>query len=273
VTEPRATYRLFVTDLDGTVLGADLALSERTREALGRLSARGVRVAIATGRMLASATPFFEQLALDVPMITYNGAWIRCLRTQRDLWHRPVPAGDTAELVGALEDAGLHVNMYLDDRVHVRVRSPEALAYLAHARVEPVWCDSWAALGPCAPTKILAVGPEPRIRAVLAELRPRFAGRAWLTQSMPTFLEVAHPEVNKGTALAHLAAHLGVPQHQIVAVGDGMNDLEMLQWAGLGVAMGDAQPAVKAGADRVTAGVAEDGVAALIDALIAEGRI
>jgi Cof subfamily protein (haloacid dehalogenase superfamily) len=264
--------RLIACDLDGTLVGPDLRLAPGAVAAFRRVAARGVHVAVATGRMLTSATPYARALGVEAPVITYNGAWIRCLKTESDLWHHAVPTDTVAEAVSALEDAGLHVNLYLEDRVHVRVRSAEAEAYLAHARVEPVWCGAWADLGPVSPTKILAIGPEPRIRAVLDELRPRFEGRLWLTQSMPTFLEVAHPSVNKGAALAHLAAHLGVPRDSVVAVGDGLNDMEMIQWAGLGVAMGNGHPELRRRADRVTGRVEDDGVARLIDELIAEGR-
>lgn len=266
-------YRLFVTDLDGTVLGRDLALSARTREAFARLTARGCTVAIATGRMLGSATPFWRELALTAPLITYNGAWVHCLASGTTIAHRPVPEALVAEVVAALEAAGLHVNLYLEDRVHACRRSPEAERYMAHARVEAVWLPGWEAIAGRAPTKILAIGPEARIEAALAALRPRWAGRLHLTQSMPTFLEITSAEVHKASALARLAAHLGVAREEVVAVGDGMNDAEMLAWAHLGVAMATGPAALRAVADRVTPGVEEDGVAQLVDALIAEGRV
>jgi hypothetical protein len=266
-------YRLFVTDLDGTVLGPDLQLSERTREAFAKLHARGCTVAVATGRMVEAATPFARALGAHPAVITYNGAWIRDLDTGADLWHRAVPAALAAEAVAALEDAGLHVNLYFDDRVYLKAMTPEAEAYVAHARVTPVVVGAWDGVAHRAPTKILAIGPEAKVQATLAALAPRFAGRLWLSPSMPTFLEVADAAVNKGLALAHLAEHLGVPREAVVAVGDGPNDAEMLAWAGLGVAMADAGPAVRAQAGRVVPSVREDGVAALIDALIAEGRV
>lgn len=266
-------FKLFVTDLDGTVLGPDLTLSARTRQAFQRLRERGCTVAVATGRMVEAATPFARALGAHPAVITYNGAWIRDLDTGEDLWHRAVPAPVAAEAVAALEEAGLHVNLYFDDRVYVKAMTPEAEAYVAHARVTPVVVGGWEGLAHRAPTKILAIGPEARVQATLAALGPRFAGRLYLTPSMPTFLEVADAAVNKAAALAHLAARLGVPREAVVAVGDGPNDAEMLDWAGLGVAMADASPAMRDRAGRVAPSVREDGVAVLIDQLIAEGRV
>ncbi|HEY9855532.1 MAG TPA: Cof-type HAD-IIB family hydrolase [Stenomitos sp.] len=267
------TLRMFVTDLDGTVLGPDLTLSPRTRQAFAALASRGCRAVIATGRMLEAARPFADELGLTTPLITYNGAWVRCLESETDLLHEAVPAETAAQVVAALEQAGLHVNLYRDDRVYMRQRTPEAEAYVAHARVEPVYCGDWSELGACAPTKILAIGPEPHVVSVLAALQERFAGRLWMTQSMPTFLEIAHPCVNKGAAVAHLAARWGLEAAAVAAVGDGLNDVEMLAWAGLGVAMGNAHPELKRRADRVTGSVEADGVATLIESLIAEGRV
>jgi hypothetical protein len=264
---------MFVTDLDGTVLGPDLSLSPRTRAAFATLAARGCLPVVATGRILEAARPFAEALGVSAPLITYNGAWVRCTRTESDLLHRPVPAETAAEVRAALERAGLHVNVFVDDRVYMRAPSPEGDAYVRHARIAPIYCGDWAALAGRAPTKVLAIGPAARVTAVLAELRERFAGRVWLTPSMPTFLEVVHPSVNKGAALAHLAARYGIDAGEVVAVGDGLNDAEMLAWAGLGVAMGNAPPELKRLADRVTGSVEEDGVAALIEGLIAEGRL
>lgn len=264
---------MFVTDLDGTVLGPDLKLSRRTIEAFAALQARGCRPVIATGRMLGAAQPFAAALGLTTPLITYNGAWVRCLETHTDLLHQAIPADTVAEVLEALEASGLHVNLYQEDRVFMRSRTPEGDAYVAHARVAPVYCGSWEELGPCESTKILAIGPEARVVSVMADLQERFAGRLWLTQSMPTFLEIAHPSVNKGAAVAHLAARWGLEASEVAAVGDGLNDVEMISWAGLGVAMGNAHPELKRQADRVTGPVDAEGVASLIEDLIAEGRV
>jgi Cof subfamily protein (haloacid dehalogenase superfamily) len=268
-----AHYRLIACDLDGTLVGPDLAIAPRDAEALDRARALGCEVAIATGRMLVSAETYCRALAIRPPVIGYNGAWTRCHHSGLELDHSPIPADWAQEAIAALEAAGLHVNLYLDDAVQIVNRSPEADAYLAHARVEARWLNRWDDVAERPPTKILAIGAPERLEAVHRALAPRFEGRLWFTRSMPTFLELTRHGVDKGVALARLAAHLGIAREHVVAVGDGLNDAEMIAWAGLGVAMGGASDALKAKADRVTGPVEANGVAELIDALIAEGAL
>ena len=267
-------YRLLATDMDGTLFGHDCRISERTRRALAAWEARGGHVVLATGRMFRATVPYARELGVRHPLVTYQGALIRHHETGEDTWHRTLPRALAAEALEALEATGLHVNLYLDDQLHLRALTPEAESYMALAKVEATMCDDWhTAMAACEPTKIVAIGPEERIVHWVAELQARFGTRLFVTQSQPTFLEVAAPNVGKGAAVAHLAETLGVRREEIVAVGDGMNDLDMIQMAGLGVAMGNAREGLKKAADRVTASVDEDGVAQLIEALISEGAI
>ena len=122
---------------------------------------------------------------------------------------------------------------------------------------------------PIDPTKLILVLPtEAETDATVAAIEARFGDAVYATKSHPNFAEVINPQVNKGVALAAVAAHLGVAQAETMAVGDGMNDLPMLQWAGLGVAMGQAYPQVRAAADVVTASLADDGLAQAIERYI-----
>jgi Cof subfamily protein (haloacid dehalogenase superfamily) len=267
-------YRLFATDLDGTLFGPDLRISARTRDALLGLSERGCILVIATGRMFQATLPFAAELAIQTPLITYQGAWIRDRLSGVDTWHQVMTPSLAREALLALEETGLHVNVYLDDRLYLKEFGAAAKAYVELARVDYIQVAEWEevlALG--GPTKLVAIGDEPAIVAWERIMKERFADRLFVCQSQPTFLEFAGPHVNKGAALARLAAELGVPREEIVAVGDGLNDMEMITYAGLGVAMGSGHPGLKAAADRVTASLADDGVAVLIDQLVAEGSL
>jgi Cof subfamily protein (haloacid dehalogenase superfamily) len=119
---------------------------------------------------------------------------------------------------------------------------------------------------PSDPTKLILVLPtEAETDATVAAIETRFGDAVYTTKSHPNFAEVINPQVNKGVALAVVAAHYGIAQRETMAVGDGMNDLPMLEWAGLGVAMGQAYPQVRAAADVVTAALADDGLAQAIE--------
>ena len=265
-------YRLLATDLDGTLFGHDLVVSPRTRAALAEWVRRGGVHAIATGRMFRATLSIATDLGVTAPLICYQGAWIRCPTTGDDTWHRRMDPALATEAIAALEAAGFGVQLFRDDELHITHVGPAQREYMALSRIPAVEVGSWDevfALG--APTKIVAIASEPEVRAQVAALRARFGDRLFVTQSQPTFLEVAHAEVNKGVALAKLAASLGIPMAEVVAVGDGQNDVDMIRAAGLGVAMGNAHPELKAAADRVTGSLAQDGVAELIEGLLAEG--
>ncbi|HEY9724578.1 MAG TPA: Cof-type HAD-IIB family hydrolase [Oscillatoriaceae cyanobacterium] len=266
-------YRLLATDLDGTLFGHDLVVSPRTRAALDALRARGCALALVTGRMYRATLPIAQSLGVDTPLVTYQGAWIQSPAAPAPLWHRPLPLAIAREAIAALEATGMHLNVYVDDRLYLRRLTEAAASYTALARIEPEVVGDWETALSGAPTKLVAIGDEAEVLRQLDVLKARFGAQLFITQSQPTFLEIAHPEVNKGAALARLAAHLGVAREEVVAVGDGLNDAEMIAYAGLGVAMGDARPGLKAIADRVTKPLAEDGVAVLIEELIAEGAI
>lgn len=267
-------YRLFATDLDGTLFGSDLVISDRTRAALQSLGPRGVALVLATGRMFQATLPFAQELGITTPLITYQGAWIRDAKTGVDTWHRVLGSDLAHEALAALEETGLHVNLYVNDQLYVRQLNEAARSYMKLARVDAKQVGTWdEAMAAGGPTKIVAIGPEADVHRWQATLKARFGDRLFIVQSQPTFLEVAGPDVGKGFALARLAEELGVPRAEIVAVGDAMNDLDMLEYAGLGVAMGQAPQELKDRADRVTAPLAEDGVAVLIESLIAEGAL
>lgn len=267
-------YRLFATDLDGTLFGHDLRISDRTKAALLGLGERGVALVLATGRMYQATLPFARELGISTPLITYQGAWIRHPHTDKDVWHHVMEVELAREALAALAETGLHVNLYMNDKLYLQNVTEAARGYTALARVDFEQVMDWEqVLREGGPTKLVAIGPEPEIVKWQAVMKERFGNRLFVSQSQPTFLEFAGPMVGKGRALEHLASELGVTREEVVAVGDGLNDLDMIEWAGLGVAMGSGHPGLKAKAGRVTASLAEDGVAVLIEQLIAEGRL
>ncbi len=261
-----------VTDLDGTLFGPDLIVSSRTRAALRRWTARGGIVAIATGRMFRATRPIAEDLGVTTPLICYQGAWIRHPLTLEDTWHRTLEPALAREAIAALEAAGFGLQLFQDDELHVTDIGPAQRAYMALSRITPRVVSHWdEVFAAGAPTKIVAIASEAEVRHQVQALRARFGEALYVVQSQPTFLEVAHGEVNKGVALTKLAVGLDIPLSEVVAVGDGQNDVDMIRAAGLGVAMGGGHPELRAAADRVTGTLAADGVARLIDDLIAEG--
>ena len=271
-------YKLLALALDGTCFGEDLVPSPRTLAALAAArSAAGVTLTLATGRTFAATRPFADLLGADGPLICYQGAWVRDA-AGATLLHRTVPRPIAAEVVTMARAAGWQCNLYIADQAYVEAFRPEADIYFQLNRnTPPVVVPDLAALAretPQEPTKLVLVLPaEPDTDACVRAIAARFGDAIYTTKSHARFAEVVHPAVDKGAALAAVAAHLGVPQAETMAVGDGMNDLPMLRWAGLGVAMGQAHADIRAAADVVTAPLAEDGLAQAIERWVLRGGI
>ncbi len=235
-------------DLDGTLLGPGDTLAEEARVALGALAARGVVVALATGRMLCSAAGVQERLGVPGPVVAYNGGLIR-LPDGRAVEH-PVALED-ARLVGRVcRERGWYLQSYQGDALFVPEDEPRAREYGRIAGV-PYTVDPrrvWAPEVP--PLKLLVIEPAERQPEVRQGLGPLVRGRLELANSYAHYLEITAAGVDKGTALAELCHLLGIDAGEVLAVGDGENDLPMLRFAGMGVAVGNASPAVRQAAPR-----------------------
>jgi hypothetical protein len=257
-------------------------LRPRTQEALARTRATGTHVVVVTGRMFRAVRPYLEQAGLDDLVVCYQGAVVADPTTGEFLLHVPIPLAEAREAMDAVVAAGFHLNCYLDDLLYVAEVTPEARRYadFQHLEIHAVgdlreWLDRRAGAGGLAagassqsPTKLVAVGDPDALDELETELKPRFAGRLFISKSLPYFLEFAHPDVSKGSGLTFVAGRLGFRFEETVACGDGENDRELLDWAGFGVAVANAHEDVLARADLVVPSVQEEGVAALLEAYL-----
>ncbi|MGB9803670.1 Cof-type HAD-IIB family hydrolase [Desulfofundulus sp.] len=264
-------YRLLAVDLDDTLLGKDLQISEKNRRALALARRAGVVVTLATGRMYRATLPYARALEIDAPLITYQGALVKHAVTQEVVAHRPVPLAFALDIISRVRTRGYHINIYLDDHLYVERHTEESKLYQSISGVEAT------AVGPLVPflkeagqdpTKVLVIAREEELDELALQLRPLYGDDLHITKSKPYFLEFSHPRATKGDALAAVAAAYGFKREEVIAVGDSYNDLEMIEWAGLGVAVANARPQVKARADYVTASNEDGGVARVVEKFI-----
>jgi Cof subfamily protein (haloacid dehalogenase superfamily) len=229
-------------------------------------------VIVVTGRMFRGVRPYLVEAGLDDPGVCYLGDVVADPATGEFLRHVPIPRATALEAIDAVVEAGFHVNCYVDDELYVAEVTPEARAYADFQGLEI------HAVGPLHewlrgdPTKLVAVGEPAALDALEAELEPRFAGKLFVSKSLPYFLEFAHPDVNKGSGLQFVADRLGFTPAETVACGDGENDRELLDWAGFRVAVANAHPEILARADLVLPDVEHEGVAELLDAYLDSPR-
>lgn len=271
---PAFPIRLIALDLDGTLVGDDLILRERTKAAIAGAIERGVSVSIVTGRMATSALRFARELGLTDPIVGYQGALIRAIREEGDgrrgrlLFHRPLAAAAARDAIEWTRSIGLdpHVN-HLEQFV-IRADDPRAEDYSSFLGGRALVVDDLIAWLRHPVSKVIAVAEQPMDHAVLDVARARFEGRAAVTISHPRFLEFLQPGVSKGAAVAWLARRAGVPLSNVLAVGDQFNDLEMIAAVGHGAAMPHAPRPVQAVARYIAPPLADEGVAALIEELV-----
>jgi Cof subfamily protein (haloacid dehalogenase superfamily) len=263
-----AAVRAVATDMDRTILPSSLELSPATVRAIARVRRAGIEAIIATGRMFASTRPYALQLGITAPVICYQGALIVDPVTGEWLQHRPIDVPVALEVIAAVRREGFHMNVYVDDQLCVEKPTPEARTYAEHARLEMVVVGNFDTWLHQPTTKIVIVGEPGALDDLEQRLRSRFDDRMFIAKSLPIFLEVASPGVSKGAALRFVCERLGIDPAATIAFGDGANDLELLEAAGLGVAVADAEPALLRIADWTVPPVGQDGVAGFLDRLV-----
>jgi Cof subfamily protein (haloacid dehalogenase superfamily) len=271
--ERSGRFRVIVMDVDGTIVGPDYVVSERLRRAVRAAQGAGATVSLATGRMMRSAKRFADDSGAAGPVVCYQGALTFVPETGEVLRHERVPAGAAAEALFYFRAEGAHVNLYLDDEVYVERVTPWAEGYASRMEIELRVVPSLIPLADRGPTLVLAVDEKERTEQFAPELSRRLGSRARVTHALAHYCEVGGPGAGKEKALAHLSRLLGVPASQFLAFGDGPGDAAMLGWAGLGVAMSGGHPDALAAAGRTAPGPDEDGVAGVIEDLLAQGRI
>jgi len=240
-------------------------LRPRTRAAIAAVRAAGIPFILVTGRMFQSARHY---LTGDEPVVCYQGAVVADPTTGRFLRHEPIPLELARETIAALVAERVHVNCYVNDELYVAEITPEAHAYadFQFVAIHPVgdlvaWLEE-------PPTKLVVVGEPVRLDGLEQQMKARFGGRLYISKSLPHFLEFASPEVTKASGMAFLAEHMGFARERTVALGDGENDVELLEWAGYAVAVEAAHERVLAVADLVCPGPADEGVAQVLEAFL-----
>jgi Cof subfamily protein (haloacid dehalogenase superfamily) len=270
-------YRLLALDVDGTLLDPAGKLRPVVQQAIMEVQQRGIRVVLCTGRRFRTALPLAQELQLTAPLVVHNGALVKDPASGDTLHQTCLPARIYLQALLHLRQLGVPM-VYIDafhDHIDILTEAlerahPFQQAYLqenlTHCRiVEDI------GVPPAYGVVMMSVmGDETSLQAlrsrITAALRTQARINMLINKNYQGFiLEVLHPAVSKWVGLQRLAAQEGIAPEAIMAVGDDENDMEMLRGAGLGIAMGNARPEVKAAADQVTSSNADDGLVQAIE--------
>lgn len=261
-------YRLIAFDLDGTLTNPEGIVPDDARLAVQHAIAKGIRVTLATGRMYRPSARFARELGIAEPIICYQGALIAEPAGHRVLWHKPLPLSLARQAIETVRAMGVQTIVYVDDELYVERATERVELYAQRNGVKLNVVGDLVAAIEEQPTKIAAWGEPPEIDALAARLNAHFGSTLLVTKTFPTFCELGHPESGKGNALKYLAGLLGIGQGETVAVGNGPNDVDMLEWAGVGIAIGTAPTEVSAVADWVVDLQAGESLVQMVDRIV-----
>ena len=271
--------RLIAVDLDGTLLNASKQISIPTAVVLRRAQNRqGVLIVLASARPPRSVRPFYEQLDLQTPTINYNGALVFHPRTREVMLHRPIPTRTARKAVqlarAMLPEVLVSVEVldkwytdHFDERFLAEEDFLTETARLCRPDViAPI--ETWLNQ---AVTKLLLLGKPQPLARVADAIVEQLSEEVSLVQTEDYLIQVAHTMASKAVALRAEAARLGVERQEVMAIGDNANDVGMLRWAGIGVAMANAHEQTLAAANYVTDSHEADGVARAVQKIVLEG--
>ncbi len=248
---------LLVLDLDGTLLDRDHLLTPRAHSALGKLS-QAYWITLATGRSLGSARPFMVSLGVCVPVILYNGAVVHDPLSERALLERRLEVEEARAALKAMRGFPVDVEVYRDIRdptLYVEAITPRVRRFQMKEGLPAREVGDLLSFLDFPPLKLLVLGDPGVLPGLEAALR-RDPGVS-VVRSEVDYLEVLPRGASKRAALRWLCGYLGIPREDVVAVGDQLNDLEMIRWAGIGVAMAHGPQELLEAADLVISSPAE----------------
>ena len=254
-------YKLVAVDIDGTLLDSKRNLTPETMSAIHETVAAGVIFTICTGRPIQGVKPLIDKLGLDLPFITYNGAMIVMGKSGEILYAQTMRGEDAKTVYKLGKKLKTTVVIWANNNLYVEPLGPEATAYASMSRTKPEPITDLEALLAQGVTKVLFYDEVETIRHFEQQVAPDVPPTVNYCTSQPFLLEFFDAKVSKANALARLSTYYGFAREETIAIGDGYNDLSMIEYAGLGIAMANAEDVIKQQADYVTLSNDENGVA------------
>jgi Cof subfamily protein (haloacid dehalogenase superfamily) len=265
---PATIIRLVATDLDGTLLWDDKTISARTRKALRRVQEAGIALVLVTGRPPRRLKIVAQELGLTGLAVCCNGAIVYDLAADAIVQHDTLAAETARQLVAALREAVPSVCFAIERGLDFGHEPAYTAMSLVPDHDPPFSADAHTLCAE-AVTKLIVHHPEMPIDELWRISREIAGESAAATHSGAPFVEIAAAGITKASALAGLCDRLGIASSQVIAFGDMPNDLPMLAWAGCSVAVANAHPDVLAAVDEGTAANEDDGVAVVLERLLA----
>lgn len=264
-------YELLVMDLDGTLTNSEKKITRKTKEALFRIQEEGVHIALASGRPTPGVTPIAEELELAKYggyILSYNGAHVMRMDTKEVIYQNVIPKEFIQPLYEAAMEEKIGIISYSSNEIIAGTKQDEFMqkeSRIIHLPIHEV--ENFSEFLDFSVNKCLMTADGDYMAQVEPRMQKRFP-ELNIFRSEPYFLEIMPQNVDKAFSLSRLLEYMGLTRKQMICCGDGFNDLSMIRYAGLGVAMANAQEVVKEEADYITASNDEDGIVQVIEKFI-----
>ncbi|KGP91091.1 haloacid dehalogenase [Pontibacillus chungwhensis BH030062] len=270
------SYKMIILDLDDTLLGNDHKISERNKEALMKVQDQGGKVVLASGRPTYGMVPFAKELSLAEYgsfILSFNGGKIINCHTNEEFFSQTLSVEAVRRLNEISQREGVQIHTYVGDEIVTAEENPYTSIESDLTGLPIKVVDSFMD-GVTEPVvKVLMVGEPEHLKVVEKKLQEELGNEFSVMRSKPFFLEFTDKGITKGTSIEKLIQELGVKREEVIAMGDSYNDQEMIEFAGLGVAMGNAPEDIKGIADFVTDTNVNHGVAQVVEEFMLKGEL
>ncbi len=232
--------KLVAIDIDGTLISDDLEIGAKTKTKIRELIDRGILVTLVTGRTYTSSKQFSDILGIEVPLVVYNGGIIANSQTKDILYEKKIPLEESKNIIKFAEDKGIYVKAYVDDVLYVEKIDERTRNFIEHHKVK------WVELGlplseelPSGTNMIVTISEDINMKELYNVVEPKNSVK---TMSTPNSIEYIPKNVSKGEGIKYLARKYNINRDEILAIGNSLNDLAMIEYAGIGVAMKNSDP-------------------------------
>ncbi len=264
-------YKLIALDLDGTLKNSNNQITPETRETLIKAQQLGMKVVLASGRPTPGLRHEAKELQLDVYegyLLSFNGACIMDAKTKSPIFEQTLTIDEAKKIYDQAKTFGLAVMTYKNDQVLTEDDQDKYVQVESHINDIPIDKVEHFKESLSNPIhKLLMTGEPEYVGSIEEEFKKPFGDSLSIYRSAPYFIEVMAQNIDKAASIDRLAKHLGIKQEEVIAFGDGYNDLSMIEYAGCGVAMANAVDGVKERADEITLSHDHDGIAFMLKKL------
>ena len=264
-------YKLIAIDMDGTLLREDKTVSDRTKKVIAKAVQKGVKIVLASGRPIEGLERYLEELGLNSKedyVMSFNGSVIQNACTKEIISKNILKGSHLKELYTLSKEIGVNIHAFSNEGC-ITPRMNEYSEVEGRINGIPVHEVNYDMLSDEEDIiKIMFIDPEEVLEEAIKKIPQAIFDQYTVVRSAPFFLEFLNKASSKGTGVKALAEHLGIKQEEVICIGDAGNDLDMIKFAGLGVAMGNAFDEVKEAADYITHNNDDDGVAHVIEKFV-----